>query len=184
MVVPSRHEPSGGGPLPVLSAGGGQYATSEAVLEESWRHPAPASYEPPSTSPSAAGSSAWAAATAATMATTMTWQGQQPASSSHTPSSPSASEPSVPSSVQFASARAEKRALRAMMVPQNVLEGGPVRSAATSTAGPGSEAPSGARHYDNLPTTELVRILNDRLQPGSEVSAIESPPVYEEVGRR
>ena len=167
MVVPSRHEPGGGGPLPVLPAGGGQYAVSEAALEESWRHPAPASYEPPSISPDAAKSRA--------APTTMTWQGQQPAS--RLPPSQTPTEPLLPSSAQPG----------AMMAAESVGEvgdGGPSSLAAAYATSPRSEALSGARTFEGLPTTEMIRILNVRLKPGHESSAVESLPMYEEVGRR
>lgn len=193
MIVPGPREPGGGGPLslpqmPTLA--GTQYATSQNAMEASWRAQPSPSIEPPSTAPSASGSSGSRAPQ-----TALTWQGQQPASYT----TPATSAPPVSAAViqprQRITAKDEKRALRTVMMPQNIAEGerlGPASTAASSST-PSSPVqatkgqlssgallqPGNEGGYENLPTTELVKILNKRLQAGAgEVE--ENPPMYME----
>lgn len=80
---------------------------------------------------------------------------------------------------QRASARAEKRA---MLTAQNVSEAeqrGAPDSRLASTVGP----THAVRDLDDLPTSDLVRILANRLDSAGAPPQVDSPPVYEEVGR-
>lgn len=178
-----NHEASDDIPPPAYAphappGGGVQDAAPEAVLEARWRSSLPASYEPPITIPGASEFSSRAALL------TSTRQSQQSAFRG-TSSSILAERPSR-SLVQSTSERAGKRAWRGTMAAPNVPQGeSDALSSLTvaSAIGLGSEPLSGGRAYEDLPTMEMVRILNVRLQPSNETSTAGGPPVYEEIGR-